>query len=69
MRTWRIRLVDHRGSPPSWPVALARMLLASAGILLGGITLLWALIDSRGQFLHDRLLGTALVTEEKRQAA
>lgn len=45
------------------------MLLASAGILLGGITLLWALIDSRGQFLHDRLLGTALVTEEKRQAA
>lgn len=65
MRTWRIRLVDRRGSSPSWPLAFARMALATAGFLLCGITLFWALFDSRGQFLHDRLLGTALVPEKK----
>ena len=68
MRTWRIRLVDRRGSPPSWSLAFARMGLASIGFLLCGVTLLWALIDPRGQFLHDRLLGTALIPDEKREA-
>lgn len=68
MRTWRIRLIDRQGSLPSWPLAVARMGLASAGFLLCGVTLLWALIDSRGQFLHDRLLGTALIPEKKHEA-
>jgi uncharacterized RDD family membrane protein YckC len=38
-----------------------RACLALAGYLCLGITVLWALVDRDGQFLHDRIAGTRLV--------
>ncbi|MDE1981345.1 MAG: RDD family protein [Betaproteobacteria bacterium] len=62
MKTWRLRLVDRAGHPPSWGLALARYLLAWPGWLTGA-SLAWALVDREGRFLHDRLLGLRLVRE------
>ena len=53
MRAWRIRLVDV--TPRK---AVARFLLA---LTLLPISILWALVDREGQFLHDRLAGTRLI--------
>jgi uncharacterized RDD family membrane protein YckC len=53
MRAWRIRLVDVT------PVkAVLRFVL---GFALFPLTILWALVDRDGQFLHDRLAGTRLI--------
>jgi uncharacterized RDD family membrane protein YckC len=53
MRAWKIRLVDVTPGK-----AIARFLIAAA---LLPLSILWALVDRDGQFLHDRLAGTRLV--------
>ena len=53
MKAWNIRLVDVTPCK-----ALLRFLLAA---LLLPFSILWALFDRDGQFLHDRLAGTRLV--------
>jgi len=60
MKAWRIRLVvpGHERVPSG--KALLRFVLAAA-LVPTGISLLWALFDAQGQFLHDRLAGTRLV--------
>jgi len=55
MKAWRIRLVEV--SPAS---ALLRLLLAAI-LVPTGISVIWALFDRDGQFLHDRLAGTRLL--------
>lgn len=55
MKAWRVRLV---GVSPGR--ALARFALALV-LVPTGISILWALVDADGQFLHDRLSGTRLV--------
>lgn len=55
MRAWKIRLV---GVTPGR--AMLRFLLALL-LVPSGLSLLWALFDRDGQFLHDRLTGTKLV--------
>jgi len=67
MQTWRLRLVqeiDGRQLSParSW----WRYVLAWPSVLLGGLGLLWALIDRDRQFLHDRLAGTCIVMLPKK---
>lgn len=59
MRTWHLDLVNRCGTPPSWGQSIARYVLSVLGWITG-ISLLWALIDREGQFLHDRLLGLTL---------
>jgi len=55
MKAWRIRLVQVTPAR-----ALARF--ACALVLVPcGVSILWALFDRDGQFLHDRLAGTRLV--------
>lgn len=61
MKTWRMRLETIDGHRVSIRVALLRVLLATAGYLLAGITILWTVFDRDRQFLHDRLAGTRLV--------
>jgi uncharacterized RDD family membrane protein YckC len=63
MRTWRLRLVDLRGAPPSAGAAAMRFLLAVATWPLGALPLWWALFDPEHHFLHDRAVGTRLVRE------
>lgn len=53
MKAWRIRLVDV--TPRK---ALMRLILAA---LLLPVSIVWALLDRDGQFLHDRLAGTRLI--------
>ena len=62
MKTWRIRLVSCDGGPVRPGQALLRYLLCWPGMAFGGIGILWAIVDRNGQFLHDRLAGTQLVT-------
>ena len=54
MKAWHIRLVDV--TPRK---AVLRFLLA---LLLLPASIVWALFDPDGQFLHDRLAGTRLVS-------
>lgn len=61
MKTWRIRLVTRDGLALRPTQALCRFLLCWPSIVLGGLGILWALIDPDRQFLHDRLAGTRLV--------
>jgi uncharacterized RDD family membrane protein YckC len=54
MKAWKIRLVNVTPAR-----ALLRFVLALA---LLPVSVLWALVDRDGQFLHDRLAGTRLVS-------
>jgi uncharacterized RDD family membrane protein YckC len=56
MKAWHIRLVQV--SPGK---ALLRLLLAAV-LVPTGISLIWAVVDREGQFLHDRLAGTRLIS-------
>jgi uncharacterized RDD family membrane protein YckC len=61
MKTWRIRLVMHDGSPVGgWRAAL-RFAAAACGLMAAGLTFVWAIVDRDGQFLHDRIARTRLV--------
>jgi len=53
MRAWRIRLVDVTPGKAALRFVLALALLP--------VSILWALADRDGQFLHDRLAGTRLI--------
>lgn len=62
MQTWKLRLVQSRsGEPISVAQGWLRYTLAWPSLLLGGIGLVWAIIDPERQFLHDRLAGTRVV--------
>ena len=63
MRTWRLRLVDGGGKPPSVKRSLVRFVAAAVGLPLGGIALWWALLDRERLLLHDRIAGTRLVRD------
>ncbi len=64
MKTWRFRLVDRQGQRPSWTRSVLRYLLAWF-CLPSGASILWALLDREGQFLHDRLTGLRLIREAR----
>ncbi len=62
MQTWRLKIVDaSEGRIASLGRSCLRYALAWPSVLLGGIGLLWALVDRDRQFLHDRLAGTCIV--------
>lgn len=63
MRTWRMCLVDRRGSRLNPQRALIRFLAALVGYGAGGLSVLWALLDPERQFLHDRIAGTRLAND------
>lgn len=62
MKTWKIRLVNRDGGPPSTAQCVARFCLAVPGLLCAGAGFLWALADPDRQFLHDRLCNTRLAS-------
>ena len=61
MKTWKIRLITVEGQPVRPAQALLRYLLCWPSIALGGVGILWAILDQDGQFLHDRIAGTRLI--------
>jgi uncharacterized RDD family membrane protein YckC len=62
MKTWRIRIVTHEGTPLTLRHALIRFLFGLASTLLAGTGFLWALVDREGLFLHDRLAGKRITS-------
>ena len=64
MRTWRLRLVRRDGGRLSLERALLRYCFALAGTFLCGAGFAWALVDPDRQFLHDRVTGTVIITDE-----
>jgi len=69
MKTWRIRVVRWDGARVGPWRALHRYLLAWLSLAALGAGFAWALFDRDGQFLHDRLAGTAIVDAPKRSGA
>lgn len=65
MKTWRLRLVGEDGQPLAPTQALMRYFWAWPSLLLGGVGILWALVDRDGCFLHDRLAHTRLIRDPK----
>ena len=61
MKTWGLRLVRADGGTLTLGRAVARYILALAGLLAAGVGFLWVVVDRDRQFLHDRLLGTRIV--------
>lgn len=61
MQTWKLKLVEAgSGRCLSPGRACLRYTLAWPSVV-SGLGVLWAVFDSDGQFLHDRLAGTRLV--------
>lgn len=60
-QTWRIKLVNQQNNTLSPKQAIGRYALASAFLLACGLGYVWALIDKKGLFLHDRLLKTRFI--------
>jgi len=61
MKTWRLRLVSAHGASVTLTQCGLRFVAAFIGIGLGGVSILWALIDRDRQFLHDRIAGTKII--------
>jgi len=61
MRSWHIRVERRDGRPLGWWQALWRFALAVPSVGLGGIGLLWVLVDPERLALHDRLSGSRVV--------
>lgn len=70
MKTWKLRLASADGGRLRPAQAVLRYLAAWPCLLLGGIGVLWALVDRDRQFLHDRIAGTRIEFAEppKRRA-
>lgn len=60
MKTWNLKVVRADGAPLGAARAVHRYFLAVLGTFAFGLTFAWALLDRDGQFLHDRLAGTAI---------
>jgi uncharacterized RDD family membrane protein YckC len=56
MKAWHIRLVEVTPKKALVRLALAALLLPT------WISILWSFFDNEGQFLHDRLAGTRLIS-------
>jgi len=64
MKTWKLRLVGADGARITLRRAILRYACAWPSLLLGGVGVLYALVDHQRQFLHDRLAGTKLVMSD-----
>jgi uncharacterized RDD family membrane protein YckC len=64
MKTWRLRLQQPDGSPPTWGQAWLRCLLAPLA-LVSVVGYLWCLWSASGDCLHDLGSGTRLVVLPK----
>ncbi|MDR2838033.1 MAG: RDD family protein [Azonexus sp.] len=64
MKTWKLRLTNADGSPLRPLQAVLRYLAAWPSILFFGVGILWALLDPDRQFLHDRLAGSCVRSDD-----
>lgn len=62
MKTWKLRVVNAGGGRLRPAQAVLRYLAAWPSIVLLGFGIFWALFDKDGQFLHDRIAGTRVIS-------
>ena len=55
MRAWRIKLVNNDSQILTWEKCIVRFI---TGLMLFGVTYVYALFDKQGRTLHDRLTHT-----------
>lgn len=61
MMAWKLVIRDQHNQPITRLRAWCRFLVALAGMYCFGLTLIWCLIDSQHQSLHDKICGTKLL--------
>ena len=65
MQAWKLRLVDEQSQLLTMQQAIVRYMLVSLSIAFFGMGFLWAIVDKKNQFLHDRLLKYKVVLDAK----
>lgn len=61
MQAWRLKLIGANGKQLSYSILLQRYVLTSLSVICFGLGFLWAIVDKRNAFLHDKWLGTRMV--------
>jgi len=61
MQAWKIKLVNTGNKCLSIKHAIFRYIMVTMSLSFFGAGFLWALVDKKNLFLHDRLLKTRLV--------
>jgi len=67
MQTWRIKLVDFNGGPPSIGKSILRCLGALLSAACLGLGYLWCLVDRNHRYWHDYISGTELILLPNRE--
>jgi uncharacterized RDD family membrane protein YckC len=65
MQAWKLRLVDDENQSLTLTIAIIRYLLATLSLVFCGVGFLWAIVDRKNLFLHDRILQSKIITESK----
>ena len=65
MKAWRLKLIEDSGRLISKKRGIFRFIFAVASVGLLGAGFIWAIFDSDRKFLHDRLLGTSIVIDDR----
>jgi uncharacterized RDD family membrane protein YckC len=65
MRAWRLQLRRTDGRPLRWPDVLARVGVGCLSWGLGGLGMLWCLVDPRRRAWHDIATGTETIVLQK----
>lgn len=65
MRAWRLQLVRADGRAINWPMAMMRFAVAIPSWLIGGLGMIWCLLDGRGRCWQDIASGTEMWVQQK----
>ncbi len=65
MRAWRLQLVRENGHAIGWPVAMLRFAVAIPSWLIGGLGMIWCLLDGQGRSWQDIASSTAVRVQPK----
>jgi uncharacterized RDD family membrane protein YckC len=61
MRAWRVRLVSENGRCISWPQCLMRFFVGIISLMVFGLGIIWAWLDTGNRGWHDLASHTLLV--------
>lgn len=65
MRAWRIQVRRSDGSALNWTVTMLRFAVAILSWSVGGLGMIWCLLDARGRSWHDIAAGTEVIVLPK----